>query len=356
MKKLSFKSISLGLIVNMLFALILAPLMSLTPIILFVGLLIASCVPLPSGVTLMAITKEIWEADIVEALFKDNEFLNYAVNADQYVLAGKVVHIPNAGGVPTVVKNRTSLPASVTVRTDVDITYPLDEFTSDPVKISNAETVELSYDKRQSVLADSQMGIRETVADWVLRAWAPADATRLIRTTGSAIVSHLDSATGNRKKFIVADLQRAQKQLNKDNVPKQGRYAILSADMMDQLMTDLTATQYRDFSDAMDAENGIVGKLFGFNILVRGSVLIYTNAATPLVKDPGAAGAATDNDCVLCWHQSSVERALGDVKIFELTNDPTYYGDIYSVLVRMGGRIRRNDLKGIVAIIQDSAT
>ena len=82
----------------------------------------------------MAIQKEIWTKYIQENLFKDNEFLNYAFNADQYVLEGKVVHIPNAGSTANVVKNRTTLPATVIQRADVDITYSIDEFTTDVLR------------------------------------------------------------------------------------------------------------------------------------------------------------------------------------------------------------------------------
>src|SRR5215510_12377424 len=109
----------------------------------------------------MAIQKEIWTKFIQENLFKDNEFLNYAFNADQYVLEGKVVHIPNAGNAPTVVKNRSSLPATVTQRADVDVTYSIDEFTTDPILIPNAETVELAYDKLSNVLSESESALRQ---------------------------------------------------------------------------------------------------------------------------------------------------------------------------------------------------
>src|SRR3546814_5806807 len=68
----------------------------------------------------MAIQKEIWENDIVEGLWGDNQFLQKAYNDDESVLQGKVVHIPQAGTAPDVEKNRSSLLASVTKRTDVD--------------------------------------------------------------------------------------------------------------------------------------------------------------------------------------------------------------------------------------------
>lgn len=300
----------------------------------------------------MAIQKEIWQGDIVEALYAANPHLMHCFNSDQYVLAGKVVHIPQAGASPGVKKNRTSLPAAVTKRTDTDITYALDEFTSDPVHIPNADTCELSYDKRNSVTLDTKNALNETVGVTMLAAWAPTSA-RFIRTSGEAVPAHLNGATGNRKKFVLKDLKAAQKQMNKDNVPTEGRYAILDADMYDQLTDQLTESQYRDFSRAYDEKTGVVGKLYGFNIMQRSYVLAYTGAGN--VKDPGTAGAATDNAAALCWHEASVERALGDVKFFEDLDNPQYYGDIYSALVRMGGRIRRADSKGVIAIVQDTA-
>ena len=300
----------------------------------------------------MAIQKEIWENDIVEALWANNQFLQYAFNADQYVLAGKVVHIPQQGTSVSVTTNRSSYPATVTTRTDTEINYSLDELTSDPVRIPNADTVELSYDKRNSVLTDTKSAIAEAGALNLLFKWNPTAAANIIRTTGAAIAAHTDSATGNRKAFGVADVKAANKQFNKWNMPTTDRYMLLDADMYDQLMSDLSATQYRDFSASLDQSNGVVGKLYSFNIMQRSAVARYTNATTPVPIAWTTAGAAADNAAAICWHKNSVERALGVVNFFENLGDPTFYGDIYSALVRLGGRIRRSDAKGILAIVQ----
>lgn len=48
----------------------------------------------------MAIQREIWEGTIVEKIYAANPHLVLCVNADQYVLAGKVVHIPQGGDEP----------------------------------------------------------------------------------------------------------------------------------------------------------------------------------------------------------------------------------------------------------------
>ena len=55
----------------------------------------------------------------------------------------------------------------------------------------------------------------------------------------------------------------------------------------------------------------------------------------------------------LFWQKNMVRRALGETKMFENTGDPTYYGDIYSFLNRMGGRKSRGDAKGVLGLIQE---
>lgn len=300
-----------------------------------------------------AVQKEIWENWIADNLFKGVEFLRNCFRADEYVLMGKVVHIPQAGGAPAVVKNRTSLPATAAKRTDTDVTYPLDEYSTDPVIIPDADKVELSYDKIASVLGDHQGALTETAADNVLIAWSPAGATRILRTTGTTTyAAHTTAATGTRKGFTLADVKAAKVKLDKDKVPGMDRYMLVSSDMWAQLEDELKVTTTRDYSALNDPANGVIAKLYGFNIMTTPNMPVYNNAGTPVVKAYGAAGATTDNEAVLCWHKGALELALGDIKFFENINDPQYYGDVYSALVRMGGRIRRNDEKGIVAIVQ----
>jgi hypothetical protein len=302
----------------------------------------------------MALEKEIWQTDIVKNLYKDNEFLQKATSGDQYVLAGKVVHIPNAGSGSGASRNRSSLPASVTKRTDTDIVYALDEYTSNPILIPNIDTIQLSYDKRASVMEEDMATIRELVAEWILRSWAPETAAQFLRTTGAATAATAPSGTGNRKGFTKNDLKRARLLMNKAGVPKEGRVSLIPSDLMNFLLDD-DDLKKRDSSLELDMKGGVVARLYGFDLMERASTLTYTNAGTPAIKDPGAAGAAADNLAALCWHPSVVERALGTVEMFEKLGDPTYYGDVYSFLVMAGGRVRRNDGKGIVAIIEDAS-
>ena len=306
----------------------------------------------PTGVR-MAIQKEIWMNSIVEGLFADNSFLSKAFSADEFVNDGKTVHIPNAGAASGVTKNRSSFPATVSTRTDIDLTFDLDEYTTNPIRIPHADTVELSYNKRESVIKQDRAALQEEVAEGILYSWLPSK-TYSIKTTGAATAAHTDSATGLRKALTKADVSALSKLFNKQNIPSEQRYLLLDADMYAQLLDSLTASEAVAFHSSVDVKNGVVGKLCTFNIMMRSRVALYTTS--DVKKEWSTAGAATDKAAALAWHFNSVCRAKGEVKVYENEGDPLYYGDIYSFLLRAGGRAMRNDVKGLCAIIQDTAT
>lgn len=296
----------------------------------------------------MAIQKEIWARAIAEGLFAPNSFLSKAFNADEYVEAGKTVHIPQAGAPSKSKKNRTERPAKVNLRNDSTVTFTLNEFTSDPVLIPDADKVELSYDKRESVLRQNKLSLYDDVALDLIYSWSP-ESGRVIETTGEAVDAYTPSATGKRKAITKDDVMSLMTKFNQENIPQEGRYLLLDAMMYSQLLNSLTANENSAFLASADAQNGIIGKLFSFNVMMRSRAALYTAAMAP--KEWSAAGEATDLAAALAWHDQSVCRALGEVKVFESTNDPTCYGDIYSFLLRAGGRIMRSDNAGVMALV-----
>ncbi len=311
----------------------------------------------------MPLNLAIWRKYIEGNLFKDNEFINYARIADDNVQNGKIVVLPQAGSKPTVVKNRTNLPATVNKRVDTDIVYVIDEFTTEPTVIPNAENYELSYSKMDSVLGEHIEALREAASDNLLYEWVrefayagagTTAAAAVIRTTGNSVLSHLDGTTGNRKLFIKEDLKAMQKLFNKQKVSKNERYALLSTEMHSQLLDD-PDLKVRDgaFGGEISIKEGKIEKLYGFIILERSSTLSYTTAG--VVKAPEAVAVSSDCDSVICWQKNCVERAIGEIKLFQDPDNPLYYGDIYSALVRMGGRKARANAEGIGAIVQAPA-
>jgi hypothetical protein len=299
----------------------------------------------------MALNKEIWINDIVEGFFPANEFVSRSLDHSMYV-NNKTVHVPNAGLPPEIKKNISTFPVSASKRTDTDLTYDIDTFYSIPIHIQNSEVVELSYDKRQSVLAQMRAELQRVVMESVLASWLPA-SPNLLPTTGDAVASHIATATGNRKKLTINDIKTLKLMFDKQDIPSDGRYILLDSDMYNELMGEMTDAATLNFLAGANPESGVIGTFMGFNFYTRSKVLKTTAAGA--YKDWSASGAATDSAAGLAWHQSSVARALGDVDMFDSQQDPLYYGDIMSCSMRAGGHCIRTDKKGVVLIYQATA-
>lgn len=327
----------------------------------------ASFVQLPS-VAFMAIQVEIWQNHIEEELFKDNAFLRLSSNADQYLINSKAVHIPQSGGSGDVVKNRSTLPATIRKRTDTDVIYLIDEYTSDPVLIPHADTKELSYDKRASVLGEDMDKLIETVAENMLLNWVSSPAygtysastipsSSILLTTGANVAASAPSATGVRKALTQADLQSARTFLKNQKKWKEGKmYGMITPAQEAELFPadSLTTATYMASVTEAERREGVMYKCQGFKLMTRTS--IFRTQANKTLIAYGAAGSATDCEAAFFWYQESVEFAFGGVEMFEQQKAPTYYGDIYSFLVRAGGRAKRQGYEGICLLQQAPST
>lgn len=304
---------------------------------------------------LMAVTAELWTKDIVGNLFKNNDWARRAFNADMYVINGTVVHIPVAGAPSTVTKNLAVFPAVAVQRTDTDITYALDTFYSTPRHIKNIDQYELAYDKRQSAMGEDQSAIIQTAMDSLLFRWAPAVANAFA-TTGAAVPTSLSGATGTRKAFTKDMFLNVKKKMDAANIPYNDRIAVLTADHYNDFLNNLSDAERTDVGKVADLKTGKVGMYLGIEIYMRSAVLRYRGAsfgASVVVDelDIAFAPTATDRAASIFYQQNAVERSLGEVKFFERADDPLYYGDVYSYLVRVGGRQRR--AAGVYAIVDD---
>lgn len=311
------------------------------------------------------IPQEFWSSYIVEKLRRTNPHIMLCFDESKYVQGGSIVYLPQAGAKPSVVKNRAFGAATAVQRGDTAVMYALDVFTTDPTAITTSEAMEISYEKTDSVLADHTDTLAEAIGDELTYNWIrgvkPAvgggttvefiPVARRIATTGAATdVNAEDGQTGTRKAFSYKEVQAMQAKFNKDNVARDNRYAMLESYMYQQFIDSLSANQMAAFQESADLTNGVVGKFAGFTFLERSSVLaIQANGTFRL---PGEALGATDNLASIFWQKNSVTKALGDTKLFQDMDNPLYYGDIHSGLVKMGGRCRREDWKGIGLIVQ----
>lgn len=310
----------------------------------------------------MGLEKEIWKSTIEEKLKQDNSFLNHISDvSDSNIINGKIVHIPQAGAPSKVVKNRTTLPAEVKKRTDGEVLYKIDEYTTDPIYIPHAETVELSYDKRRSILDQDIANLSEEVAEGMLTNMVVSPIgdnktlpqKNILETTGAATSVLLEGATGNRKKWTLTDLQRMQNFIRSQKAWQEGQMlALLPANaILDIFPADspVTAT-YMQMVTEQERREGVIYKAQGFNILVRSSVFTMTEGKE--FKGFGSVVNNTDSEAAIFWNKNMVEKVFGDLETFDREKDPQYYGDIYSFLVRMGGRAKRKDFEGVAVLKQ----
>lgn len=305
----------------------------------------------------MALEQEIWSKDIQENLYQNNLFMNRATDHSQWV-AFKTVHVPQAGAAPGVQKNRSVLPATISQRTDAELTYSLNQYTSDPILVTNLEELQISYNKRMSVINNTVEKIGDVVSNTTLYNWAPSGATRQVRTTGSADGLVLaPGATGTRKAITLADISKAKSILDMDNVPQDGRVLLMPSEEYNSHFLAISNVQAAYAYGAPTLPSGVVNKIFGFDIMLRPAVLVYDNTGTPVIKAIDADGtptteSTTDNMASLAYHPKFVAHALGSITSYYEENSPIYYGNIYSSEVMHGASKLRTDQKGIVAIIQ----
>lgn len=299
----------------------------------------------------MALQVHIWIKSIIEGLFANNTFAARSVDHSEFV-DNRTVHVPNAGAAPNVEKNRSVFPATVTERQDVDLDYSIDEFTVDPVRIPHAETVELSYNKRESVTRQSRRKLAQDIYDSLIYSWIPAGA-KVVETVGASVAAHIKGATGNRKLMTKKTVEELQTLFDEWDLPEEGRCILLDARMYNQLMNSMTDAEQVAFLAGADPVRGVIGMYMGFVFYKRSKVAKVATDGT--LKPWSAADTATDCAAGLAWQEDCVSRALGESVLFDDQGNPLYYGDIISFLQRAGGKSIRADKVGIILIKQGAA-
>jgi hypothetical protein len=306
----------------------------------------------------MALDREQWLADIEENLFKDNAIINRAVNHDGFVNY-KTVHVPQAGANPTITKNLGSFPATISQRTDSELTYSMDTYYVEPIHIERGqETAFISYDKRMSVLKQNIDTLEEVLTNQALYKWAPAGTGTFVKTTGSAVSSALaPSATSTRLAITLADILSAKAILDAANVPQSGRVLVMPSSMYNGQLLAIQDVYRMDSYGKSALPDGVVNRIHGFDIIIRSTVVVYDNTGTPVLKTVGDNGtpsspATTDNLACLAYHPSFVAKAKGGADVFINENVAEYYGSVVSALQLFGASKMRTSQTGIVAIVQ----
>lgn len=309
---------------------------------------------------------EFWDTVIARNLYKNYDWLNRAKDRSGNVLSSSVVHIPQAGAVPNVIRNRANYPIPIVKRSDTDITYVIDELSSDTTVVKDAEKWELSYQKIPDILQDHINQVGKRAAQNAIYRWLGKNAgmlnlnaANIRRTTGSAVTTYLNGATGNRNNFLVVDVQAAKTILiNQTKQPlNSGKRALFCTDdSYTNLLLDTVFANNQQY-DKIGAvfKDGDLIKLLGFDVIRTDVMPRFDNAGTPVAKDgldPSVANAATDNDVMALVDFDYIHIAKSQTKMFYKAEDPDYQGDVMNALARQGASRERVDQAGVVAIVQ----
>lgn len=314
------------------------------------------------GTLKMGLLTEVWVTDIKEELFFENEFLMLAEDHSSYI-GNKTVHIPQSGSNPNVVKNRTELVADLKQRTDTEISYTIDNYTTDPFLVKDVDELNISYSKRASVMGQHMATMRDAIAENTLLSWA-TEGTAVIRTTGDTLaladypeIKGSVAATGTRKQLSVRDFARASAIMDLQKVPKNGRYAVLPTALFYDLFTNAELIANRARLGQDEIKSGVVGDIHGFKIIYRGTVTTYSSVAGNVLIQPDATTgvkptAATDCAGGLFFSRFAVSQALGEIKMYYNPGEARSYGDILSAEVNHGASFCRANNWGRVGIAQ----
>ncbi len=305
--------------------------------------------------------RQAFHRDLVKNLYPKNEFYQNSKNDTMFV-NDDIVNLPHAGTDPAVVVNRSTA-GTPAKRTDTASKYSLVELSTDPTWLQFSEELLVNYDKRASILEAHRNALNTSIADRVAYEWAlGGDDARttlptIVRTTGAtARAAYTPSATGTRRPIAFADVLTVITTLNSQEVPVEGRCALINAKMLEDLfgISEFKSSDYVNQKRIEDAPHTFTW--MGIKWFVRSRANVYTNAATPVLKAVGAAGAATDNGAAIFWHPDFVRRAEGAVKVFLDIDNPSYYGSVFSAAVRYGAFGARVDGKGIVNLVETLVT
>lgn len=301
----------------------------------------------------MALQKELWSAAIQDNLTKGMEAIAMVATNDNAYINSTVVHVPSAGALQGVQRGTVSLPLAVTTRTDNDLSYNLTPFRVPPTQLDWAEKFQLEYDKVQSITRDLSGNLSEDFAKWIMSQWYYKAATSLVATTGSSTTTNWlgGSAAGALKHILGADVRSAAKIMDGQKVNAADRFLLLDYEMYWQLLGDMAYDATR--VEVIGGLTATIDQIYGFKVIQMPYVASVTTA--DVIKEPAAAGggftfASTDRPIGLAIQKDCVSFASSPIEVMTLENDPTYYGSILSSIMYGGGKYRRYDGKGSVAI------
>jgi hypothetical protein len=181
--------------------------------------------------------------------------------------------------------------------------------------------------------------LRSRTAEKAAHAYAPTQDTEftpVIQTSGVIVDGH--------KRLVIEDILFLKERYDRVDIPYEDRYLVLHpSHLSDLILIDLKA-----FKDIADVKNGLPQRLAGFNILQFSKPANYVHE-TLTKKSFSSLPADGDTFCSFSFHGEEVMKADGNVKMYQIKDDPKERATIVGFEKRFIAVPIRN--KGLGAIV-----
>jgi hypothetical protein len=300
-----------------------------------------------------------YSQQLQEQLFPKSDFYKNSLSETGIAADADTFEIPNLSDIDDAQEGKpTILPLKVVVSEDTKVTGTMKQLYCSPILITDENEITLNYDKRSAKQKQQAATLSSKAGTYAAYQWLPASASsNIVVSTGAARATNVTGFTGNRKALTKADLLKVKAILMKANaleIPGE-LYALLTPDGYSDLLGIAEFVDYDKTGVASKLEAGILGKILGFNVMVRsafgkGHIGAWYTAANGKVR--AIDTAATDRPANLFWHSGLVCHAEGLAKTYINPDLAEYMGTLISASVRFGAEICRADGIGTAAIVE----
>jgi len=284
-----------------------------------------------SGVAMAGLQTEVWVAGIKENPIPDNSFVFQSVDLSQYVEHNKL-HLAEAGVEPAVHEDyfaTSNTPLPITDITDIGNEVVLHTYSTEQTRHRDLQEIELSYDRRSSVIKRHRVSLAKNMGKRAAYAWAPKqdDAWNKVLNLSSS-----DSVID-----AIIDL----KQFMEENDILEGVNICFTPAHFARIRKE----DKRLYKDILNEK-----QMYGIKVFQYSQNPLYTSAG---VKKPfGATKENTDKRASFMWVTDEVFRCFGDVKMYPTLHDSGLQADTLSFAQRaLVGVIRARTPKYLGAIL-----
>lgn len=227
----------------------------------------------------------IWSANILAVLQKTLVFASPMITNRNYEGeisgAGDRVKINQIGDVDV---NSYVPGTNITYQTMADAAQflDIDQQKYFAINLDDVDAAQANVDLMAAYSTQAAYKMTDTVDSDLAGLHASAGIVTGLGTTATPLtVTAADTTGGNVG--VLELLRRIMVAMNKNNVPKVGRYVVLSPDIAGRL-AERNVTLYNVRQTQEAADNGYIGNFYGFNIFESNNVADVGTVATPKQK------------------------------------------------------------------------